>query len=264
MTSRGPRRAILIASRHDDSDWRDLRVCLTSIDAYVPEHVEVFVATRKDLRGLRPMQSSNPQQGLRKMWIGSQFKRFHFDPQPDSCTTFGAAYEFVHQRAKNHSQFDEYVVCNDDVVFTPYTWGALMHGVDDAYNKLRSHSIETRLGFVATQTNYVRPGLQQYVQESPLTEPEFTICVSLVLAWAQAETLDRISWPHCNWFSDDLMCHDLVQLGYVHAVVPSYVHHVGERGTYLGDSARAMQEGMAFLKEHRPDYLAALQPYLQS
>ena len=65
-------------------------------------------------------------------------------------------------------------------------------------------------------------------------------------------------FPNTNWFADDLCSWDLARLGYRHYVSRAYVHHVGQRATSEGSSSqRLYDEGIAWLRANRPDFLEA-------
>jgi hypothetical protein len=85
-----------------------------------------------------------------------------------------------------------------------------------------------------------------------------TSMVVPVAAWIEHETFDSVGgFPPTNWFGDDLMCWDLGQRGYRHFVSRAYVHHVGQRATAQGRSSGVLlEEGLAWLREHRPDFFA--------
>ena len=96
-----------------------------SISDYVPQDVTVFLAGSKlMLPGHRTINLLN------------------------DATNFGDAYNAVVKRA--FEEFDEVVVCNDDIVFTPYTWKQLEEDVA----RLKGENIP--LGWVACRSDYAR------------------------------------------------------------------------------------------------------------
>ena len=96
-----------------------------SVTAYVPTDVAVFLSGSKMI-----------------------FPRHRTITSDNTATNFGDAYNALAKQA--FEEFDEVVVCNDDIVFTPTTWQALTEDV----SRLRSENIP--LGWVACRSDYAR------------------------------------------------------------------------------------------------------------
>lgn len=204
---------VVIASRRDNGDWRDLDVLLASLDAYAAELARTVALQGPGALG-----------------------RHGAITQPDSCSTFGAAYGWAVSQAGP----GPYILCNDDVIWQPHTLTRLLADVAKLAGSGRQH------GFVACRSNFVR-----------LNPPH---CVSPVCAYVTAEALAVTEWPDCNWYSDDVMCWDMVRAGYHHYVSPAEVFHLGERSTRGHGQTREQleTEGRAWVWANRPDAALAL------
>jgi hypothetical protein len=226
--------------------WGDLRVALASIAAYAPE-ADLVVAWNglEEPRDLPP----NPKMRLIR--------------QAKGITTASAAWNFCAAQ----TDADELVVTGDDVVFHPDTLQTLLADV----SIVREQAPDRPIGFMAARSNYVKgaqnircpnngqlsPNMMSYDSESTILTAPMVVPIA---SWIEHETFDRVGgFPNTNWFGDDLMCWDLLQLGYVHFVSRAYVHHVGERSTAQGKSWDVLlAEGLAWLSENRPDFHALI------
>lgn len=219
--------------------WGDLRVCLQSILAYAPgTDVVVGWNGREEPRDL-PV---NPDVRLLR--------------QPPGITTGSEAWNWC----ATQTDADELLVLGDDCVLHPDSLRLLLEDV----GMLRR--TRGRVGFVGCRSNYAK-GVQNVRSPNGSTKMGLTFpseatifevdMVVPVAAWIEHTVFDLVGgFPATNWFADDVCSFDLARLGYHHFVSRSYVHHVGERATGQGKSSQALlEEGLAWLAEHRPDFL---------
>ena len=163
---------------------------------------------------------------------------------------FGDAYNAVVKRA--FEEVDEVVVCNDDIVFNPYTWQTLSEDV----SLLKSENIP--LGWVACRSDYARGyqniRLGQGKMEWFKYETEHKILTAEVIApicgWVSKEAW--IDFPPLNWYSDDIQCLDMSNKGLRHFISRAYVHHVGSQ-TCGFDGMKCVREAQPWIKENRPE-----------
>jgi len=141
---------------------------------------------------------------------------------------------------------DEIIIANDDIVLKPNSYELLMADV----KKLKG-LVGDKLGFVAAKSDDVRGC--QHIRMTELGKVYASEAVSPLFAWISKKAFKEAQFPPTNWFSDDIMCHDLNNLGYKHYVSASYVHHVGS--TSIGrDVMQLVQEAEPWIKENRPKY----------
>jgi hypothetical protein len=204
-----------------------LPVLAASITFYVPQDVTVFLA-------------------------GSEIilPRHRTINLPNDADNFGDAYNAVVKRA--FDEFDEVVVCNDDIVFNPSTWKLL--GEDVTF--LRDKSIP--LGWVSARSDYAR-GLQnirlgQGKMEWFRYETENLINITDVIA-PICSYIHKDAWvdfPPLNWYSDDVQCLDIQKKGFQHAISRAYVHHVGSQ-TCGFNAKELIQSAQPWIKANRPE-----------
>jgi hypothetical protein len=204
-----------------------LPVLAASITFYVPQDVTVFLA-------------------------GSEIilPRHRTINLPNDADNFGDAYNAVVKRA--FEEFDEVVVCNDDIVFNPSTWKLL--GEDVTF--LRDKSIP--LGWVSARSDYAR-GLQnirlgQGKMEWFRYETENLINITDVIA-PICSYIHKDAWvdfPPLNWYSDDVQCLDIQKKGFQHAISRAYVHNVGSQ-TCGFNAKELIQSAQPWIKANRPE-----------
>jgi hypothetical protein len=142
--------------------------------------------------------------------------------------------------------YDEIIIANDDIVLKPDSYELLMADV----KKLKG-LVGDKLGFVSAKSDDVRGC--QHIRLTELGKVYASEAVSPLFAWISKKAFEEAQFPPTNWFSDDIMCHDLNNLGYKHYVSASYVHHVGS--TSIGrDVMQLVQEAEPWIKENRPQY----------
>ncbi len=222
---------IAIASRRADGD---LRICLTSCEEYASEW---------------PVAISTPSHVVSANFA-SEFDSVQYRfTYPNK--SFGEAYSYL---ADNID--DDLIILNDDAVLTPDTIPLLLEDVETA--RTFSASEGARLGLLGTRSNYIRGTQRAYGPGESLAVVD---AVSPVCAYISHEALDDVVWPPINWWSDDLICWDLANLGYSHFVSRAYVHHVGERTQRSNGESHAdlQREAAGWLQVHRPDFWEHLQ-----
>jgi hypothetical protein len=216
-------KAIAIAT----TEGKCLPVLAASVTFYVPQDVTVFLAGSDII-----------------------FPRHRTVNLPNDATNFGDAYNAVVKRA--FEEFDEVVVCNDDIVFNPTTWKLL--GEDVAF--LRDKSIP--LGWASARSDYAR-GLQnirlgQGKMEWFRYETENLINITDVIA-PICSYISKEAWvdfPPINWYSDDVQCLDIQKKGFQHAISRAYVHHVGSQ-TCGFNAKELIQSAQPWIKANRPE-----------
>jgi hypothetical protein len=245
--------AIVIASsRKGDAArplevWGDVIMALNSVTLYAPDQ-ELVLAWQGPCEPEGML--SNPRMKLVR--------------QPDSCASYGEAYGF----AVGQTPAEELVLMNDDAVLTPTSMEQLLG--DAAL--IREQHPQIKIGFLACRTNFVPgpqnvrapndgqllPSFMRYDSEERILAAER---VSPILAYVPRQALGEIGgFPPINWFSDDLMCFDLIRKGYTNFVSRAYVHHIGQRSTTQdGTTAEELhRRGREWVKQNRPDFWKAI------
>lgn len=237
---------LLPAARMGDGDpqacWGDVRVALQSIAAYAPDVDVVFAWNGREEPQHLP---HNPNVRLVR--------------QEEGIRTASAAWNF----AARQTDADELLVFGDDCVLLPDTLELLREDV-----ALADGVTDAPPGFVGARSNYVKGpqnirsanggnlGGIRFDSEGRVFQTDMIVPIA---AWIRHDVFDEVSgFPNTNWFGDDVICWDLENRGYRHYVSRAYVHHVGQRATGEGSSSqRLYDEGIAWLREHRPDFLEA-------
>jgi len=168
----------------------------------------------------------------------------------NTATNFGDAYNAVVKKA--FEEFDEIVVCNDDIVFNPYTWQTLSEDVSE----LKEQNID--LGWVASRSDYVRGYQNIRVGQGRMEWFKFPIenqiietdIIAPICAYIRRESW--VDFPPLNWYSDDIQCLDMAEKGLKHFVSRSYVHHVGSE-TCGRDATKCIMDAKPWIEENRPD-----------
>lgn len=216
-------KAIVIAT----VDGKCLPVLAASITFYVPQDVTVFLA-------------------------GSQIilPRHRTVNLPNEAKNFGDAYNAAVKRA--FEEVDEVVVCNDDIVFTPYTWQTLQNDVWELNEQI------SPLGWVACRSDYVRGYQNIRVGQGRMEWFKFPIenqivetdVIAPICAYIHKDSW--IDFPPVNWYSDDIQCLDMQAKGMKHFVSKAYVHHVGSQ-TCGKDAIKCINDAKPWIVENRPD-----------
>ena len=198
-----------------------------SVTAYVPTDVAVFLSGSKMI-----------------------FPRHRTITLDNTAKNFGDAYNFVVGEA--FKEFDEIVICNDDIVFTPYTWQALTEDVA----RLRGENIP--LGWVACRSDYARGYQNIRVGKGPMTwfryESEYSIIETDIIApiCAYIHKDAWVDFPPIDWYSDDVQCLDMQKAGKRHFISRGYTHHVGSQ-TVGKNSKELIESAKPWIKENRPE-----------
>ena len=174
---------------------------------------------------------------------------------PNLSANFGDAYNNATSYAFTKG-YDSLILANDDVVITPTTLDTLK----DDMRILESNGIN--VGFLGARSDYVLPdqnirfpveddsrqGLKWasefQIKETPVIAPIFAVITKK--AWEVA------NFPSTNWYSDNIICNDLLKAGYRHFVSRAYVHHAGSQ-TVGDDFEKCHEEPREWIKANRPD-----------
>lgn len=163
----------------------------------------------------------------------------------DKPSTFGQSYNEALSVA--FRSCDEVIISNDDVVVTPTSINVLLEDVD---------TLKTihgdKLGFVAALSDDARNS--QNIRFERGDEPKERAAISPIFAWMSKKSFDAAQFPPLNWYSDDVICEDLSQLGFVHYISRAYVHHVGSQ-TVGRDYNKLNAEALPWLRANRPEYI---------
>lgn len=154
--------------------------------------------------------------------------------------------------------FDSVVVANDDVVLTPTSYRVLMDDVDIISD------LSLNPGWVAARCDSARAvqnirwnpegeaiDMCRFTSESKIRRSDV---ISPIFAWINSEAFAKCPFPPLNWYSDDVQCSDLEELGFENYVSASYVHHVGSQT--VGVNAEMLtNQALPWLMKHRPKYV---------
>lgn len=169
--------------------------------------------------------------------------------------TFGDSYNAAIQAAFDIWPCETLYIANDDVVLTPDT-------ISDLERDLELLS-ESKVGLLGCRSDFVlwpqnirstidndsRYGLkwasENLIKEVPVIAPIFA-------AITREGWQSGVRIPPINWYSDNVWCHDLRQLGFRHFVSRAYVHHAGSQ-TIGRDFKSLNDEALKWLKENRPE-----------
>lgn len=176
--------------------------------------------------------------------------------RPNTATNFGDAYNAATDYAFAHGGYDSVILANDDVVLTPSTIDLLK---EDA-GILDSRSMN--FGFLGARSDYVLPDQNiRFPVESDQRDGlkwqseqqiKITPVIAPIFAAIKKEAWDTAKFPSTNWYSDNIICHDLQKAGYQHFVSRAYVHHAGSQ-TVGTDFEKCHEEPRAWIKANRPD-----------
>ena len=215
--------AIVIATKNGNC----LPVLAASITCYLPDFFTVYLSGS-----------------------GMILPRHRTITSENTADNFGDAYNAVVSQAIDDGHKD-LLVCNDDIVFTPYTWQTLAED-------LQRIPTENR-GWVATRSDYAR-GMQnvrfrhqgdrdaiRHASENAIVEVDV---IAPICAYIQAK--DYVDFPPINWFSDDIQCLDMAEKGLKHYISRAYVHHVGSQ-TCGPDFRQCVEDAKPWIQQNRPE-----------
>lgn len=178
----------------------------------------------------------------------------------NKATNFGDAYNEAIDCAFA-AGYESVIVSNDDVVLTPTTIKVL----NEDSSVLEHGNI--KVGFLGARSDYVlhdqnirfpiskdkAMGLkwesEEYIKPTEVIAPIFALL--------KKEAWDVAKFPSTNWYSDNIICHDLEKAGYKHFVSRSYVHHAGSQ-TVGTDFEKCHEEPREWIKANRPDMYEAI------
>lgn len=169
--------------------------------------------------------------------------------------SFGESYNAAIQAAFDIWPCERLYIANDDVVLTPTT-------ISDFERDTELLSA-TKVGLLGARSDFVlwpqnirstiekdeRWGLQ-WASENLIKEVSVIAPIFAQISREVWNTGIRI--PPINWYSDNVWCHDLSQLGFKHFVSRAYVHHAGSQ-TIGRDFKSLNEEALKWLKENRPE-----------
>jgi hypothetical protein len=215
--------AIVIATKNGNC----LPVLAASITCYLPDFFTVYLSGS-----------------------GMILPRHRTITSDNTSDNFGDAYNAVVRQAIDDGHKD-LLVCNDDIVFTPYTWQTLAED-------LQRIPTENR-GWVATRSDYAR-GMQnvrfrhqgdrdaiRHASEDAIVEVDV---IAPICAYIEAK--NWVDFPPINWFSDDIQCLDMAEKGLKHYISRAYVHHVGSQ-TCGPDFRKCVEDAKPWIQQNRPE-----------
>jgi hypothetical protein len=192
-----------------------------------------------------------------RLWgdIRSRMSGLNVIFRPNSATNFGDAYNAGIDYAFSQGH-DSLIVSNDDVVLTPTTLDLLAKDAE----LLQENNIN--VGFLGARSDYVLPDqnirfpVHDDRQEGLRWANEAMIkptgVIAPIFATITKEAWEVAKFPSTNWYSDNIICHDLQEAGYRHFVSRAYVHHAGSQ-TVGTDFKKCHEEPREWIKANRPD-----------
>jgi hypothetical protein len=175
----------------------------------------------------------------------------HYAPEGDlhvfrpAPATFGEVYNAA--MAEVFKTCDEMIVANDDIVLRPDTMRILMEDVDQLKQQYGD-----KVGMVATRADFVRD--PQHIKYNDGSQCLEATVVSPLFAWISKKAFDVAQFGPLNWYSDDVICEDLNELGFKNFISRAYVHHVGSQ-TVGVDYNKLNNDALPWLQANRPQYL---------
>lgn len=168
------------------------------------------------------------------------------------------ALEYVFQ------MYDEVIISNDDVVITPTSIPKLLEDV----RKLKEGIPENQLGFVQALVDNGRYShnirFKFFEDETPVNcrwpSEDLIKCVPVVapiFAYMSKTAFYSAHFSPIDWYSDDVICEDLIRKGFKHFISTSYVHHIGS-STIGTDYDVLRNKAMIWINENRPEYIELL------
>ena len=168
----------------------------------------------------------------------------------NTADNFGDAYNNLVSQVFDDGHKDM-IVCNDDVVLTPYTWPTMAEDLKIIPEKNRC--------WVAARSDYAR-GMQniryrhegdrdaiRHASENSIVEVDV---IAPIFAHITKDAW--INFPPLNWFSDDIQCLDMQAGGGKHYISRAYVHHVGSQ-TCGPDFRKCVEDAKPWIQQNRPE-----------
>lgn len=192
--------------------------------------------------------------------IRSRMSELNVIYRPNPSTNFGDAYNAGISYAFSRGH-DSLIVANDDVVLTPNTINLLAEDCKViADNGIKAGFVGARSDYVLQDQNIRFPiyddrqeGLY-WASEAKIKE---TAVIAPIFATITKEAWDVAKFPSTNWYSDNIICHDLQEAGFRHFVSRAYVHHAGSQ-TVGTDYKKCHEEPREWIKANRPDMYEAI------
>ena len=179
--------------------------------------------------------------------------------RPNVATNFGDAYNSIVNYAFEHGKYDSLIIANDDVVLTPDT----IKKMDEDWKHVNG---EFKTGFLGARSDYILPdqNIRVAVEDDKFAGLKWdsenyikmTEVIAPIFAAISREAWDVAQFPSTNWYSDNIICHDLSKAGYYHFVSRGYVHHAGSQ-TVGTDFKKCHEEPREWIKTNRPDMYEA-------
>jgi len=176
--------------------------------------------------------------------------------RPNQATNFGDAYNAITDYAFEHGRYDSVILSNDDVVITPSTIDLLRQDAEI----LESNGVN--LGFLGARSDYVLPDQnirfpvyddrQEGLRWASEAKIKPTAVIAPIFASITKKAWNVAKFPSTNWYSDNIICHDLQEAGYEHFVSRAYVHHAGSQTVGI-DYKKCHEEPREWIKANRPD-----------
>ena len=194
---------------------------------------------------------------------GERFKRIlpNVIVRPNTGRNFGDSYNEAISDVYGRIAVDSLIVANDDVVINPETIKLL---AEDC-KVIRDHA--QKMGFLGARSDYVLPDQnirfpvhddkQQGLYWASEGQIKETAVIAPIFATITREAWKVAKFPSTNWYSDNIICHDLQEAGYRHFVSRAYVHHAGSQTVGM-DYKKCHEEPREWIKAHRPDMYEAI------
>ena len=215
--------AIVIATKNA----KCLPVLAASITMYLPEFFVVYLSGS-----------------------GMVFPKHRTINLENTADNFGDAYNQVALQAFEDGH-EDILVCNDDVVLTPYTWPVMVEDLKIIPEKNRC--------WVAARSDYARDaqnirfrhkgdkGGLKHFSENQIIKVDVIAPI-----FAHITKNAWINFPPLNWFSDDIQCLDMQAGGGKHYISRAYVHHVGSQ-TCGPDFRKCVEDAKPWIQQNRPE-----------
>lgn len=173
-------------------------------------------------------------------------------------STFGEAYNAALTKAfRTHS---EVIIANDDIAVLPWSYDILMDDVETIKSHAKGNGY--KVGFVGARFDSHGIATQNIKQLIGKENDVFAVdVVAPVFAYLSREAFESAQFPPLNWYSDNVICRDLIEQGFKHFVSRSYVHHVGSMSIGT-DHDRLTSESRTWIRKNRPDCAAVMFPSL--
>lgn len=179
--------------------------------------------------------------------------------RPNTATNFGDAYNEIVGYAFKTGNYDSLIIANDDVVLNPET-------IKKMQEDWKFVNKQYKTGFLGARSDYILPdqNIRVAVEDDRFAglkwdsenHIKMTDVIAPIFAAVSKEAWDVAQFPSTNWYSDNIICHDLGKAGFFHFVSRGYVHHAGSQ-TVGDDFKKCHEEPREWIKQHRPDMYEA-------